>query len=115
MTNDDELLKLVERCEKAAGPSRKLDHAISVGTGRPQNWAGSQLPNYSASLDAAMTLVPEMNGQSAYPQIQRCAAEKWQAHLGYANKAKGTSGNAVTAPLALCAAALRAHAAQGHQ
>lgn len=67
-----DLLELAERCEKASGPDRELDAAIAavsgyrvVDEGHPlgrccydRNGISIVLPRYSASLDAAMTLVP---------------------------------------------------------
>jgi hypothetical protein len=54
------LLELVERCEKATGPDAALtqaiaDYAESIGLLA----VGDLIPDYTASLDAAMTLVPK--------------------------------------------------------
>ena len=61
MTKTVALLQLAERCENATGPDRELDcdiHAKLVGAPHrhqiPSTW-----PLYTASLDAAMQLVPE--------------------------------------------------------
>ena len=59
-TGSAELLALAERVEKLAGPDRGLDAEIywaikdGVGVGYRQD-----APAFTASLDAAMTLVPE--------------------------------------------------------
>src|SRR5688500_8077881 len=57
MTSDvetDELLELAECCERATGPDSELDaaihHAVPMGV---------FVSDFTASLDAAMTLVPE--------------------------------------------------------
>jgi hypothetical protein len=110
-----ELLELAERCEAATGPDRELDAEIAstlgwanVGPGNRGGRCGRSpegtwktVPRYTASLDAAMTLVPE----------------GWDWELEFiggtsvANMllARGTfNGAAQTPALALCAAALRA-------
>lgn len=67
----DKLRALAERCERAEGPNRELDAAIAVANGALRVHlvdghatafyanAASPLPFYTASLDAAMSLVPE--------------------------------------------------------
>lgn len=69
-----DLLKLAERVEAASGPDRELFCAIAIASGLiPDNawphsdgthwWANGKewgrIPDYFASLDAAMSLVPE--------------------------------------------------------
>lgn len=77
----EELLKLAERCEQATGPDRELDALIFAAL-NPTRLPAKNIPNtfvdgerfvgtvyitkhtrsvprYTASLDAAMTLVPE--------------------------------------------------------
>lgn len=117
-----EFSRLAEQCEKATGPDRELDALIHVALGRAGSnivalktgWcAGSdsdlnpiRSPAYTASIDAALTLVPDgwmllaisdfmfdgMNG-ARLVDCEDNSAESF-----------GTSNNA----LALCAAALRA-------
>lgn len=54
----DTLTELATRIEQAEGPSRELDAKIHHAIGRrDQQWADA--PAYTASLDAAMTLVPD--------------------------------------------------------
>jgi hypothetical protein len=66
------LLELVDRVEKAEGPDREIDKAIArlLGTGHWVDREGEAdygvfgdkewwVASYTASLDAAMTLVPE--------------------------------------------------------
>lgn len=122
------LLALAERCEAATGPDRALDAAIFATLfpkelDNPKHYArfgginradlnylndvGVKL--YTASIDAALTLVPDgWNGRLG-----------WCRGAGYAElfdvaagEAKGETHAAATLPLAICAAALRARAAQ---
>lgn len=61
-----EIIALAERVERAEGPDRWLDSDIALSQGWHQlpgdNWIGPHaeivVPDYTASLDAAMTLVP---------------------------------------------------------
>jgi hypothetical protein len=102
----DKLIELAKDCEAATGPDREIDTLIGYAVDLPTEDA--QLPHYTASLDAALTLSdnflrglslhqrpnPDMGGRdwiaSAAPY--RAAARSW--------------------PLAVCAAALRARADQ---
>jgi hypothetical protein len=131
--------ELAERCEQASGDDRtglNAEIAAVVGWQRitpsqmgrghrskggwiaPEDYSGRHSdgkpildslhgtvihrdpPPFTASLDAAMTLVPD--GLTIVLQWRF----DWRAEVGYANV-----GNAVSGPLALCAAALRARAA----
>jgi hypothetical protein len=129
----DKLLELAERCEAATGPDRELSAKIALAVHdwlhevegnkplncRVRNKLGSPVyiggetgrtMDYTASLDAAMTLAPE--GWTDVRQHQhrmtdgsvRCYAEleveEGDALMPYEGKAK-------TPALALCAAALR--------
>lgn len=122
MTNREELLRLAERCEAATGPDREIDGAIDrLFNKRPKHgdydpgeravwrvkdgWSGLLVrgdgfargsfcaAEYTASLDAAMTLVPE----------------GWEYVL--MERTVWSSGNSLA--LALTAAALRALAQTG--
>jgi hypothetical protein len=59
------LLDLAERCEKAEGASYVLDHDIRIAlgikapSGFQMQYEGASLPAYTASVDAALALVPE--------------------------------------------------------
>lgn len=95
------LLELAERCEAATGPDRELDLAVGEECTVP----GESLfpvPPVTASLDAAMTLVPE-----GYENPLRLyiAGEATAVFIGQIEAA------ALTPALAICAAALRARAA----
>lgn len=118
-----ELLELAERVEKLSGPCEAVDLEIAriqrvVCLRRnAEDTANEEFTHwrYTASLDAAMTLVPEGEGhqpQLIYsgvnpnnPSRQRCRYEIWQK-----GSTKPTRSNAATPALALCAAALRARA-----
>jgi hypothetical protein len=105
---------LIAKLEKAEGPSRELDALIALASGwtvhHGDNWIGPHgqivVPAYTASLDAAMTLVPEgewveLSGPRKYLNIPLPVPNHWRAEAG-------NIGWGATAPLALCTAALRA-------
>ena len=112
MTTAAELIALAERCEREE-PSAALNFAIweavyarRAPVGTFEEWVA---PAYTASLDAAVTLVPD--GWSWFcegPASISAAAHIWnpsaRASAEYRSLAK-------TPALALCAAALRARAA----
>lgn len=127
----DRLLALAVRCEKASGPDRELDTeivcAITLGVvgidaaeplgdqwcNRLFNydparcWSESWLPvpHFTASLDAALTLVPE-------GWVVRLIFDQGGHARCYVNRQGSihTPRQAPTPALALCAAALRARA-----
>lgn len=124
------LLELAERCERAEGPDRELDALIAplqglrvVDEGHPIGrmcyddiGCAQLLPRYTASLDAAMTLVPEEFGRPSAFTIQRsrnfgCCAVVWVN----SEFNRSVRGDADTPALALCAAALRARSAGGEK
>ncbi len=115
------MLALAERCEAAGGPDRQLDAEIDIAVrGFPEKayaqangmrakgtpdldrvvwfikWGASL---YTASLDAAMTLVPE--GQAI--ELATGAARLSDARVNWKHPGLGK-----TPALTLCAAALRA-------
>lgn len=104
------LLELAPACEKAAGPIRELDEAIFAllpFADLPKKIAG--IARYTASLDAAMTLVPEgwfIGRLNDSPHLDRAHV---MLHSGIAPFADA-EGHGSTRALALCAAALRARA-----
>lgn len=106
------LEKLAARCETAAGPDRELDAAIALTQGWTaydgDNWIGPQaqicVPEYTASLDVAMGLVP------TYRQFT-CGNHGLTEDRPFARI--GPHGSYASTPaLALCAAALRAREAR---
>jgi len=128
----DELLELAERCEAASGPNYALEVEIFKamhpeyagyvegrgGLIHPQDGSDMRvlsnvLPRaYTASLDAAMTLVPEgadwMLDNFDGPVGKRCTAEVF-AKAGIGKDGFGTCFAASPA-LAFTAACLRARA-----
>ena len=125
---------LIERIEAASGPDRELDHEIYEYLGSPVvrmvsatthgtdlvNWA----PFYTASVDAALTLVPEgwrigkleqdwRSGGWIAQLCERPTERQLQAFddgvtIGW--NTADTDPDAATPALALCAAALKARA-----
>lgn len=122
MTN---LRELADRCEAATGPDRELDGAVLIAIGHAQRrgsftfWmnaagstnelVGSGCPRYTASLDAAMTLVPEPHkwAITASSHDGGWQAWVWQIEGG------PNWHEAATPALALTAAALRARDTDG--
>lgn len=112
MASEAELLALALACEKASGPDRELDGSIGMTVQTPGHYRKTP---YTASLDAAMTLVPE-----GWPEFSLTsdAAPPWRADLGrhtddgsYDHESDMAMGRGATAELAVCVAALRARAA----
>jgi hypothetical protein len=68
-------------------------------------------PNYTTSIDAALTLVPE--GWVVANLYQHLETKRWLASVGRLNKEVGTSLFAATAAIAFCIAALKARQAAG--
>jgi hypothetical protein len=139
-----ELLELADRVERAAGPDRELDAEIALVCGIVRERDGDsfyghrdysvmvlergyydfdgsapELPAYTASIDAAMTLVPEglfekvatgTGTKRAFAQLiwLRRRRGKWGG--GQLFRPASIYTNASTPALALCAAALKARA-----
>jgi hypothetical protein len=122
------LLALAERCERAEGPDRRLDAEIDwtardergawyvaenyrggfshvSGWWRDADDRSHKAPEYTASLDAALTLVPEGWAWELSHNSAPGGYAKVYQELGY----EQASSAAATPALALCAAALRAH------
>lgn len=132
----DQLLDLAQRCENATQPDAELNAEIQVRVfekpdyvfpnevlnRRPADWqeaasrfrhdgmGGSPLyPDYTFSIDAAMKLVPE--GWRCHTISQPRPDEHVSAGL-VGPPFMSAQGFGKTWPLAVCAAALRARAAQ---
>lgn len=119
-------LEIAERCEQATGPDRESDVAIhtAVTTFEPRvggvGWPAGELvvpafpgweplPAYTASLDAAITLVPE--GFDVHFYLERRGGS---SAIVTSTKALGLARVfAATPALAICTAALRARASIG--
>ena len=124
MTDAPTLLALADRCEAATGPDRDLDaliHQACVATwATADEWVKvvngpfgrEAVFDYTASIDAAMTLANKIAvilhmsdiGADGLPLV-------WLADPSTTPTREWT-GIARTLPLAFCAAALRARAAQ---
>lgn len=129
-----EIEKLIERLEKATGPDRELDGLIAAATNKDpkckiegHHWyfwvddeelgenctagwmLGGEVPEFTKSIDAALTLVPEGQFVNALNQHQNV----WRAEVGNAIRSyKGRSAIPANSPaIALCIACLKAIAA----
>lgn len=136
MTTESELIALAERVEAATGPNYALEVEIFKAihpeyAGYVQGRGGLVHPydgsdqrvlsdvrpgNYTASLDAAMTLVPsdpwlEIRGPRKYLNIPTHSPNFWSANVSCWNHEGQKTGWGATPALALTAAALRARAA----
>lgn len=120
--------ELIKRLEAASGPDRELDADIATSLGKPVckddpcNWVikypGAydyrKLPRYTASIDAALTLVPE--GLDWFVKHYASAGGKYGAVVTSPEIAARSWGDyshddAATPAIALCIAALRARSA----
>jgi len=113
-----DLNPLIQCLEKATGPDRELDNEIYTEVLRTQIIKPGQrpltsdreyTPQYTASIDAALTLVPE--GWRVYQLGQR--ADYWCASIftvkpHLAPTTSWARVHAATPALALCIAALKA-------
>jgi len=122
----DDLLSLAKRCEKAAEPDRHLDRLCAVasgeyieGRGRPGMLAkagephifGFGCPAYTASIDAAMSLIPEeMRDEIEITTLYRAARVTINMNHGTDGGPFYGSNECNSIPLAICAAALKARA-----
>jgi hypothetical protein len=109
------LLDLAERCEKAEGPDRKLNRDIAQaveGEVYPA-WSIFNSSRYTASVDAALTLVPEGYLLGLTNVADGAAPDFSKATALVARLPDEQTQPAVAASMALaiCAAALRARAA----
>ena len=131
MTDHEHLTALAERCEAATGPDRELEGEIYRAVEEP-GWDNPQPSEevkasycrgvagvYTASIDAAMTLVPkglewtlDCLDAARDPRFGKCQARIML--MAYADDPKELGPQAIangdTPALALCAAALRARA-----
>ena len=109
-TERAKLLELAERCEAAEGPDRGLDMLIctALNTGRRTDPRDPGPDRFTASIDAAMSLVPEGWNRSFTddPDDLGCViGELW-------TRKRNAVGHAATPALALTAACLRARATE---
>lgn len=131
MTRAD-LIALAARVEQAQGPDRELDAAIATMLGwtevhgsvlRPDFRGGRPpgvidwwdiVPIYTASLDAALTLVPEGYVWTLHGEPGGAGLAGVQPDRGDGDGCDYSDVNAATPVLALTAAALRARAEDGN-
>lgn len=97
----NELDELARRCEAAEEPDKFLGREILLACGRGYVSPMFHRDNPTASIDAALTLVPE-------PGRWGMTADPAHGAVVYVNESN--RGEAATPALALCAAALRAQA-----
>ena len=133
------LSELIERLEKATGPDRELDERIGGAAGVSICWPWTDqdgryipridVPRYTASLDAALTLVPEGPWMTAIAGPWRYAAhhpragqDNWECALTTEDVGEwcigdygdgDTSGKGANAAIAVCIASLKARARTG--
>jgi hypothetical protein len=99
----DALLELALRCEQATGDSFDLNHAIAAALGIASE-------PFTASLDAAMQLVPEGFRFSVGDQYEGTAWASVCPLDGTKYLPATANTDAANPALALCAASLRARA-----
>jgi len=105
--------ELIERLEKAEGPSRELDEAIAKAVLPVSKYyaAGVRIPAYTSSIDEALTLVPK-----GMPWMVR-RSQPWDAHhpycAAYVQRAENheCAATAAAPAISICIAALRARSA----
>jgi len=115
----EEILDLAKRVETLTGPNREVDKLVAKVIGLFDGARASYdlqlnlIPHYTASLDAAMQLVP-MGWSVGLGDLRGYTPIIWRAHLRDHNNPNPVSrrwveGNTATTPaLALTAASLRA-------
>ena len=106
--------ELIERLEKATGPDRELDEAVERAIfDEGKEWRSAHLPYFTASLDAALTLVPEgyrwLVGNAWKDKHGSCPA---MATVALAGDYGTRPTSAATPAIALCIAALKAREAK---
>jgi hypothetical protein len=104
-----DLSALADEIERLDGPSREMDGTIYVAIYGPDkrmvcgDATADDVPAYTASLDAALTLMPEGSPMELHIRSNMTDAYVWPD-----DREDGIRGHAATPSLALCAAALRA-------
>lgn len=99
--------ELIAKLEAAKGPCRELDDQIwlAIGNEQPARMGGYFCPFYTSSVDAALTLVPELVEKTEV-FFGRARGEVPEA-IVWRDENRGEA-HAPTLPLAICIAALRA-------
>lgn len=107
MTGHDELL---ERLREATGPNFDLECAIFKAIGGSRFEYDAPPPNYTASIDTALTLVPQeqsSNFEVCLEQHKRRTRTWWSVIIGHFNFGAWTAEHSSPA-IAICIAALSA-------
>jgi hypothetical protein len=109
-----EIVRLAERVEQATGADRELDEAIAAFIQDDEEARSDECPSlcmkpFTASLDAAVVVVPDGWYTFLAGQDRHSGRWRWELRGGYGFQ---RSARANTPALALTAAALRARAAQ---
>lgn len=114
--------ELIERLEKATGPDRSIDADIAVAVGgfaercglpsggwvsKGPHHAIVESPSYTSSIDAALTLVLEGTRVDLHKHRDKALANV-RFYKTDGSDGHGFSAWAVTLPIALCIAALKA-------
>lgn len=122
MTTKQQLEALIADLEAADGPSRSLDRRIRVVAESLGIQISRAMLRYTASIDAALRLVPEgwewkVSNRAVEPDAGRAYIHTRELqHIGVSGMTpnpayKGFENTAATPALALCIAALRARLA----
>ncbi len=109
------LLELADRVEALSGPDREVDCLIADAVLGPvrKPYVRGHCEKYTASLDAAMSLVPDgCTWGLTTSQRQGTLAEVYREDANGLTYGRQPSGRAALPAPALCAAALRARASQ---
>jgi hypothetical protein len=99
-------LELAERCEKATGPDRALDWEIHCCNGLEGVGAYGPHPTYTASLDAALTLVDDRDASGILHEAWSRLGDAHALHVRFWKAEDGSYAQALAR--FVTAAALRA-------
>lgn len=106
-----EIAKLIERLKRATGPDRQLDNAMAdaLGFKVPDSDAEGWPLHYTRDIDAALTAVPNNYWLSIEfaGVVPSDLPRRWPV-VKFGRGGTEQTAQAITAPLALCVAALRA-------
>lgn len=114
-----DIAELIARLEMASEPDRELDCLIYMSINDTPDVCGGRLleedkaPAYTASIDCALTLVPEGWRTAMVSEMEHRAGWHWR--LGEKDgglRGRSTNGVGPTALLAICIAALKARVEQ---
>ena len=118
MTQADDLQRLVERIEGATAPDREIDYRlfefVRTDAEHCSYIEGKPYPAYTSSVDDALRLVPRGWAFSLAEMMGLPLERRWRCHLRDHNEPYNPATCAwvdkdcPTAPLAICAASLRA-------